>query len=349
MSFGRALTQHWCVCAAFETLCGLTALQELRLGGCRELQGDTLMHITQLSALSCLEVNNCPLISQGVLPCIIAALPSLKRLNLRHIKGACLLEQLCRVSALTDMHKLSLDLRVSDGSADAHETFLDAVLGLTTLHELLLWHSCAAPMSLTRACALSRLQSLHRLSIKSCTVTADLLRGVAAIASLATLELADCSLITDASIQPLRALTRLQNLDLNEAPLIGDAGVAHLAGCTRLLSFRIINSAITDKSMPVIAKFTGLRNLSLEGATNLSNASLSLLPRLMLLKILDLAGCRRLTDDGLISLAVMGELRQLNLERCTSITNQGVHKFRARILLAGPPGHGGSGCIIVFF
>lgn len=337
------------MCAAFETLCGLTVLQELRLGGCRELQGDTLMHITRLSALSCLEVNNCPLVSQGVLPGILAALPSLARLNLRHIKGAALLEQLARVSALTGMSKLSLDLRVGNAGADVHAAFLSSVLSLTTLDELLLWHSCAEPMALAAAAAVSRLARLHRLSIKSCAVSPSLLQGIARISSLQTLELADCSALGDAALAPLCALTALENLDLNHAPLVGDAGLAHLAGCTRLLSFRIIDSAITDKSLSVITRFRSLRNLSLEGATNLTNASLNVLPRLFLLKILDLAGCRCLTDDGLINLAVMGELRQLNLERCTSITNQGVHKFRARILLAGPPGHGGSGCIIVFF
>lgn len=335
------------MCAAFETLCGLTSLRELRLGGCRELQGETLVHITQLEALSCLEVNNCPLISQGVLPGILAALPNLQRLNLRHIKGANLLEQLGRIALLPNMQRLSLDLRVSDDSEAMHETFLNAVLGLTTLKELLLWHSCAAPISLPHVTAISRLQCLHRLSVKSCKVSPALLQGVAAISLLRTLELADCSDITDAALRPLGVLSNLENLDLNEAPLLGDAALVHLEGCTRLHSFRIVNSAITDKSMTVVSKFRMLRNLSLEGAVNLSDASLSLLPRL--LKILDLAGCRRLTDNGLISLAIMGELRQLNLERCTSITNQGVHKFRARILLAGPPGHGGSGCIIVFF
>lgn len=305
--------------------------------------------MTKLSALSCLEVNSCPHVAYSVLSSIIQALPGLKRLNLRHVKGVRLIEELCEVSSLRSMQKLSLDLRVADAGVAAHAALLEAVLGLTTLRELLLWHSCAATMSLARACFVSRLQCLHRLSIKSCAVTTDLVHGIAEIRSLQSLELADCSEINNADLKALSKLSNLCNLDLYSAPLIGDEGLAHLAGCTKLLSFRMINSSITDKSLQIITKFRSLRNLSLEGAINLTDASLYLLPQLILLKILDLAGCRQLTDEGLIKLAVMGELRQLNLERCTSITNAGVHKFRARILLAGPAGHGGSGGIIVFF
>ena len=340
----------------------LTQLQELRLGGCRDLHGRALLAITALTKLTCLEVNACPHLASIVVPALVDHLPSLQRLQLRQLKGDHLEAQLCYVSRLERLLTLSVDHCTSLPVHEAHQPqpvtgaeaglqFLSCMSQLTMLKGLQLWQNNANCMNLPGCTVLSKLQLLTRVSIVSaeCQVADALLQSIAELINLRSLELCRCATVGSAGLQHMSQLSMLQNLDLSEAPLIGDEGIEHIAGCTNLLSFRIKSSTISDKSLKIISTFVRLRNLSLKASANITDEGVTLLPQLTCLKILDLADCILVTDQGLQHLAVMGELRQLNLERCRKVTNTGVDKFRTQILAAGPPGFAGSGGIIVFF
>jgi F-box and leucine-rich repeat protein 14 len=334
----------------------MTHLQELRLGGCRELQGRALLALTALRDLSCLELNGCPHIESIVLPSIIDAMSSLQCLQLRRLKGHMLEKHLCNVSRVPGMLTLSLDhcstLQTdmpTPGTDAVHQQLLSSLQALTLLEGLQLWNNNALCMSLPGCTVLGTLRRLTRVNIRPCAVTDSLLESMAPLTNLHSLELADCTRVSDFGLQHLSALSTLQNLDLYDAPLVGDEGLGHIAGCTHLLSFRIRGCRITDQSLSYIIKWKNLRNLSLTGAHNISDAGVMLLPALTSLKILDLADCRHITDEGLQYLSVMGELRQINLEACRQITNLGVQHFRAKMLAAGPPGFEGSGGGIVVY
>lgn len=352
-----------CVHTGLETLCNLTQLQELRLGGCRDLNGRALLALTSLIQLTCLELKACPHLASIVLPALVENLTCLQRLQLRKLRGDHLEEQLCTVSRLNRLRTLSIDecssfMPAPDAqqaevlpAEEAGMRLLQCIRNLTMLEGLQLWQNNANCMNFSGCTVLSTLQLLTRVSIVSeqCMVGDALLQSIAQLVNLRALELRKCVTVQNSSLQHFSKLSSLQNLDMHEAPLIGDEGIEHIAGCTHLLSFRIMKSNISDKSLKIIKTFSRLRNLSLKDSQNLKDEGVTLLPALTSLKILDLAGCILITDQGLQHLAVMGELRQLNLERCQQITNDGVQRFRKQILAAGPPGFSGSGGIIVFF
>jgi F-box and leucine-rich repeat protein 14 len=343
--------------AGFETLCELTKLENLQLGGCRDLQGSGMMPVSRLVNLTSLALSGCPQMHDAVLPAIFASMPRLQRLHMRNVRGPVLSNQLCAISTLQELRTLSLcqcgnlsteELLSGENLAIQHE-MLKSVCQLPMLESVQLWRDNAVCMSIGDVNALSTLSNIVRLSVNSCKVTNSFLNHVAQLRAIQTLEISDCSRVTDAGIQALSNLSCLQNLDLYETPGVGDVGLAYLSQCSQLLSFRMMSSAITDASIPVIASWRQLRNLSLEGSHGISNDGVRLLSALINLKILDLAGCKRITDEGLLPLAVMDGLRQLNLEGCRRITYDGVEKFKSRVVKAGPPGYGDSGSIIVFF
>jgi len=120
----------------------------------------------------------------------------------------------------------------------------------------------------------------------------------------------------------LRGLTELRELLLNYSFRFGDAGFAHLSALGKLRKLSMLRTTITDKSLQVLAGFTGLEELDLN-YTSIGDAGLASIAGLSNLTALGLDSTN-ITDKSAEVLIGLKKLAKLNLYH--TLISPPVHK-----------------------
>lgn len=144
---------------------------------------------------------------------------------------------------------------------------------------------------------ISHLFSITALTLDGCRCLTD--RSLAAISDLyqlQKLDLSQCDLITNSGLNYLRDLQYLEELSLGWCRNISNDGVKILASqpmrCENLKILRIARCQVSDEGIESIGKLINLRELNLNGCSNVSSAALgNTLQRLLKLEVLDASYC----------------------------------------------------------
>jgi hypothetical protein len=152
------------------------------------------------------------------------------------------------------------------------------------------------------------------------------LRG---LASLQSLDLTGCKLVTDAGLSHLKGLTSLQALNLHGCKLVMDAGLSHLKGLTSLQALDLSKcNLVTDAGLDHLKGLTSLQTLNLYGCKQVTDAGLANLKGLISLQALNLHGCEQVSDAGLAHLKGLASLQALDLIGCNRVTDAGLTELK---------------------
>jgi hypothetical protein len=197
---------------------GLSSLQELDLGGCKEVTEEGLAHLRQLTSLQTLRLAACDQVNDECLA-NVRGLSHLRELDLsdcEYIEEECL----AHLRRLTNLQRL--DLRGCKAITD------DALAYLRRLRSLqYLDLSFCEQITDDGLSYLRRLSALQHLLLCGCEqITDDGLAYLRRMPTLLNLNLEGCEQITDDGLGYLRSLTALQHLNLRGCLEITDASVA---------------------------------------------------------------------------------------------------------------------------
>ncbi len=173
------------------------------------------------------------------------------------------------------------------------------------------------------------------INLSNCTNITDVgLAHLSKLTSLSSLNLRGCK-ITDTGLAYVAKLTSLSSLNLDWCTKITDAGLAHLSKLTLLSSLNLsMCYTITDAGLAHLSKLTLLSSLNLCYCENITDAGLAHLSKLTLLSSLYLSGCKNISDAGLAHLSTLTLLSSLGLYNCTRITDTGLDHLSKLTLLS---------------
>lgn len=142
-------------------------------------------------------------------------------------------------------------------------------------------------------------------------VSADsVLKQVAGLAELRSLELMGDSGITDTGLEYIGGMTGLQALALSFRP-ITDAGLEHLKGMTGLVALHLTGTRVTDAGLEHLKDCTQLQILGLQG-TQITDSGLEHLKGMTRMGDLTLRDTK-IVGTGMVHLRTMTRLKNLNL------------------------------------
>jgi F-box and leucine-rich repeat protein 14 len=334
----------------------MTQLRALQLGVCGGITGSDLMFLARLWQLTELDLFGCQDVAPSGLRALLCGLSKLQCLLLRNVSGPDISyvgQTMQLIGGLQYLRILSLD-RVGHSLSNRSDAdaMAERLFSLTELESLTLWGFNARILERRDWVPLQHLSRLRSLTI-SCRMTDEQLYNIAHLPYLETLELKSASCLSNLAMHAIAQATALLNVDLNECPHIDDQGVAYLEAHQGLLTFQLIGSSITNKSLKIMGTWGRLRNLSLAKSVQISDDGLKELCAATCLKLLDIAKCEQVTDDGLLLLAQLPQLRHLNIEGCANVSNLGVQQFKLRMLqacpvLQGTAMHRSSSSVVIF-
>ena len=167
---------------------------------------------------------------------------------------------------------------------------------------------------------LEGLTHLSSLNLVNCSRITD--AGLAHLERLTLLKFLSIAgtHITDAGLVHLRGLTRLEALRISRTR-VADAGLVNLHGLTKLRSLLLFGTQVTDAGLEHLKNLSELDELML-GGDQVTDIGLAQLGNLSRLRMLSLSNTR-ITDTGLVHLERLTDLRELNLS-ATQVTNAGL-------------------------
>jgi hypothetical protein len=143
---------------------------------------------------------------------------------------------------------------------------------------------------------LNKFVALRALDLCGCFLyKGDVLRVLAPLVALRTLNLRDSWQIEDESLQALAPLVALQALDLSK--------------CLQ----------ITNDMLWSLAPLVALQTLNLSGCTRITDSSLQALAPLVALQSLDVSNCHQITGNMLWALDPLVALQTLNISGCNIV------------------------------
>lgn len=229
-----------------------------------------------------------------------------------------------RISALTQIRHLEvIDAQLVGDNG------LRSVARLPHLKRLVLHDG-----SMTRAGIeeLAAVRSLQELILQD--LLGDAASGLPAIArrlNLVTLELQSLAGLNDELVQSLAEISTLKYLRINACAEFTGATLASIATKCPIehldLSF---NHKIANGAFAYIARFPGLRRLTLQHCPTISALSLEQLVGTPKLAELDLYGCAGVSDDAIGPLLQIGGLESLVVTQ-TGMTRQGIEELQTRL------------------
>jgi len=225
-----------------------------------------LRHVSNLAALTCLELDGCKLVADG---------------GLRHI---------AKLTALT-----SLNFHGCFNLASDH---LEHVSKLATTLTRLNLHECKL-VSDEGLGHVSKLAHLTDLNLAECRFIKDAgLEHISKLSALTSLNISDCYRITDVGIQRISTnLIALTSLSLTCCQLITDVGLEHISKLLALTSLELAwCHNVSDVGVDHISSLAALTNLNLHGCHRVSDAGLGHLSKLSALTTLDLGSCKNITS-----------------------------------------------------
>lgn len=231
------------------------------------------------------------------------------------------------LAQLTQLEKLVLGMYQK--SSDLNDKNLQH---LQTLKNLRYFHICANTISDEGFKMFGMFPHLEWLGIPNAAISDLGLKNLTDLKNLQenlySLQISDCTNITEEGVKSVIALKRLNNLYIQGC---GFSGVG-LKG----LNLKVLmadRSSINDEGLHCIAEMNNLRSLGLSFCENITDTGLGELGALLQLEELDLNGCKQISDLGLRNLATLKKLRKLDLRGCEKITDQGLQNLASLVNL----------------
>ena len=192
--------------------------------------------------------------------------------------------------------------------------------------ENLNFHSTTVDMTDVDLRSLTVFASLTSLSLSNCRLITDegVLNSLSNFSALTTLGFNDCRSITDFGMQFLSCLTNLTSLDLSKygtnQTQMGNFPWYHFIGD--------VNTTITDHGVQFLSGLTKLEHLDLSMCGRITDRGMQFLPNLANLKRLDMRSCTSITNLGAVeTLSSLTSLTHLNVRECTSLSDLGVQSL----------------------
>ena len=188
-------------------------------------------------------------------------------------------------------------------------------------------YSCALS---AHTAELQSLTALRSLSVRK--AGNEDLSALCALTRLVSLDLGDCSHVTDEGLSWLRHLTALARLDLRRGARITDRGVQQLRHLRSVTTLALEGCPhVTDEGLGALWPLRSLTDLRVAGCQGITDSALGL-PPLPLLTAVALG--RGITDHGLAALRPWTRLASLELICCSSVTDRGLLDLRHLTTLA---------------
>ena len=234
---------------------------------------------------------------------------------------------------LAEARGVTLRVLQLSGNSQLKEEAIEAVGTHCGDHlEVLQLEDCAQ-LPAEAVAPLGRLRKLHTLSLSGLCLLDDAAVAAAvagSAASLESVELRGCSLLTDAAaLGVARSCVKLRELNLSGCELVTDEAIVELARSTYGLHALHLKRCVQLSDAAVQAVAEGgrgtLRTLSLNNVPALSDLSLQALASSCAtsLEEIDISWCRGVTDDGVGLLAdSCPHLRSLTLWGCSQLTQR---------------------------
>lgn len=303
-NFGKVSSLHMRGCdrlrgEALKDMSSMTSLVHLDLSGCRELSGLTLNPLSRLVSLRMLRLQHCMGLHGADALTALEPLTALTYLTLSgctRIPGAAWRS----LSCLKSLKLLYLEGFIMEGNAAA-----EAISYSCPQLQFVSFQGCSS-LTDEGLSALGGLQNLETAILGDCTCLTGSGFDKWATPSLTSLQLQGNTEVSDIGIAHLSRLTSLKDLNLKHCRSIGDAGIQSLS-----------------------ATLTGLRCLSLQGLSNLTDAGAASLSSLKSLSSLDAQFCWQIGDEGAMCLTALTNLTSLDLMYTWKVTD------KAMLALAG--------------
>ena len=168
---------------------------------------------------------------------------------------------------------------------------------------------------------------LEDLSLDWCEgVTDSLLKEVAGLNDLRSLNLFGCEKISSGGVQHLAVLRRLQTLSVGLTK-VGDEGMKAVARMESLETLQLYFTPITDAGVAELGRLQRLRHIDLSRCNAISDRGVEELAKHQELRSVELNGCSKVTDTGLKTLGQLRELREVNLGACRLVTDVGLREI----------------------
>ncbi|KAL3144635.1 hypothetical protein ABBQ38_001994 [Trebouxia sp. C0009 RCD-2024] len=323
-------------------ICSAQTITKLDLSKCVNVTNSGVSGLTRLQRLQSLDLSDCNNLGDDSLQALLPGLPHLHTLTLQHcthvtdagITGISQSSQLtslnlalCReitdtgvasVAALPLLH--TLDLTFCDRITDASVHHLHQLPGLQNLG------MACCKLSSSGVGALGSLEGLTCLDLVGCVdgVTPDAMRLLSQAPRLKSLNLAFCSLLSDAGVQALSRLTTLSNLNLAYCKWLSNDGILTTSTLTALTSLNLQGCCQTaphlDMGLAALHCMPYLVHLSL-GSCKLAPGAITHLSALTQLLELSLRFCKGVVPPDLIALKTMRRLKHLDLSGVVACTN----------------------------
>lgn len=217
------------------------------------------------------------------------------------------------------------------GDAGITNDSLTHVCKLARLEHLDLLHNTL----LTDFSPLARLHNLKSLNLKNCMDIQDADMFYLRELPLVELFLTDCDTLTDAGIVHVAALDTLETLSIANCSLVSDAAFSRVGSNLQVLDLNNC-TLLTDAGLAHLLAARKMTNLNLSGCLGITDVGLCHLGQLRNLKELSLQHCWKITDEGVAHLEQLDHLETVNLYWCDKVTEKGVlpltKKFK-RLLL----------------
>lgn len=208
---------------------------------------------------------------------------------------------------------------------------------LTSLHEL-----CVSQChSLVDVSTLTCLAGLKKLTLEDCPQLMDI-ESLVSLTNLTELKLLECHRVKDVQriVDRLPKLQRLSILHhrlekLTIAQLLNLTFLC-LYDCIRLVDLRELPLGIIDLNLEHcyrLADFSELARLVHLQDLNAESTSISFLPKLPSLQILNVSNCDDLTDDGLLGVLPCPDLRSVLMHNCEMLSDRIRDLFASKIQL----------------
>lgn len=179
---------------------------------------------------------------------------------------------------------------------------------------------------------LAAVPSLESLSLRFAELRDDHVAALAGLEGLRALDLTGNRQFTDAALGLIAQNAGLVDLRLEDTA-VGDAGMALLAGHPGLQVLWLGRTEVTDAAFSDIARISGLRRLSFQGASAVQGTEVGALSVLTRLGELNLSQTG-ITDAALVPLGAMTQLRRLYLGQ-TAVSDVGLASLSGLVALEG--------------
>jgi len=247
---------------------------------------------------------------------------------------------------VTQLHELSDLLDVSLRGSGVTDKCVDDLVRIRHLRSFGLNNTSITPRGLKH---LSRSKTLQSLSLYGACIGDAHVQQLQQFPNLRFLQIVRTS-VSDVGMQAIGSLVNLRTLDIMVAPAVTDNGIRSLGHLKDLVKLTVLQTRLTDGSLPAISRLHALKVLILDGHpitdaglaclgslseiqylrlsdTRIGDQSLATISKMRHLQRLVISGTA-VSDDGMLHIRSLPELQGLDIGR-TAVTDAGLERLAA--------------------